>query len=70
MTRLPALDPGLEYCRHGKIEPLDAFLGLGRKLPGEDRRHRHRRMANMINKVIRHPAPAVLLVKDNGFYLS
>jgi hypothetical protein len=33
MARLPALDPGLEYRRDGKIEPLDTFLGLRRKLP-------------------------------------
>jgi hypothetical protein len=46
---------------------FDAFLGFGRKLPGEDRRHRRRRMVNMINKVIRHPAPRVS-TKDNAEY--
>ena len=40
MARLPALDPGFEYRRHGKMEPLDAFLRLGCELPGKDWRQR------------------------------
>jgi hypothetical protein len=67
MARLPPLHPGFKDRRDGDIKPLDALLGVRRELPGEDRRQRHRRM---VNKVIRHAAPPVLLVKDNGFYLS